>query len=156
MNWSWILFAIASLVLGSVLSDKGIVSSNLLLLVIVSAVVWFFVTLALGGKKGVPFGAAVLVFAGCLLGVSNIPRLFGSSFNLAATKQLLHSLKYGEVVLVYLGLISLLLFLIIAPPIYVGRKLWKPMTKEKPKDEPKKDGEKKEKERKVRGRLGIG
>ena len=61
----YLVLAIGSWVLGSLLFDKGIISFGLINLVIVSATGWFFMMIAIGGRKGAAVGIGTLVFAAC-------------------------------------------------------------------------------------------
>jgi hypothetical protein len=153
-RWFWAL-AVGCWIVCAVLANKIAPPS---VVIFISAFGWFFIALAIGGWKGLPFGLVALVFVGCLSAVwtffSQGPYLFGyKSFNIYTQWQkakifldTLHD-KPMVILAIYLGLIIVLLG-ILAIPVAVAVKLGKSAGG--------KVREKEEKaERKIRGRPGI-
>lgn len=130
--WTWIrglcaLLAIGSFVGGgvylAVVEQAEQTEQRATVIIILAVLGWFFIAVAIGGKKGLIFGIGLLIFAACVFGVLKIPQLLGSSYNWPAAKHYLDTLidKPGEIVLLYVGLIALIVLLIITPPIIIAR-----------------------------------
>lgn len=64
MKWLCVLLAIGSWVGGAFLADAKMAVPVIIFL---SALGWFFIMIAIGGKKGLPFGIAIFVFTGCII-----------------------------------------------------------------------------------------
>jgi hypothetical protein len=138
MRWLCILLAIGSWVGCAFLADAKMAAPVVIFL---SALGWFFIMIAIGGKKGLPFGIAIFVFVGCIF-------LFWWSFSALLNP----SPKATFDAIAYLALIpaSLLAF---ATPVFIGKKVWKIVTKKKTKKEVSYGSRKIHKM--VRGRIGI-
>ena len=153
-RWFWALLAVGSWIVCAVLVDTKTATS---VVIFISALGWFFIALAVGGWKGLPFGMVALVFVGCLSAVwtffSKGPYLLGyKSFNIynqwGKTKLFLDTLEDKPLVIIaiYVGLIIVLLGILVIP-VVVAKRVWKAAEK---KTEEKK--EEKKAERKARGR----
>lgn len=120
-RWFWALLAVASWIV----ADAHRSTSTM---VFVSAFGWFFIALAIGGWKGLPFGLVALVFALALIGIKSM----GIFSDWGKTKLWLDTLqdKPWIVVGIYIGLIVVLLGLM-AIPIVIAKKAWKSVVKEK-------------------------
>lgn len=154
-RWFWALLAVGSWVACAVLADAQKGASTVLF---VSAFGWFFIAIAVGGWKGLPFGIIPLVFVGCASAVWTFflqaPKLIGSKTPVNVygtwqqTKVFLDTLQDKPWVLVgiYIGLIIVILGILVIP-VAVAVKLGKAAKEKKP-TEDKKAAEKAEEKKK--------
>lgn len=129
------LLAVGSWIASALLADAKVITPPFFLLF--SALGWFFLVIAIGGKKGAAVGVGVLLFAVCIVGILvKMPRNF-----LPYT-----TLKPGSFFF-WCGVLASAGFALLIPSIVIV-KLWKRFGKEQkvPEDKGKKK-EEKEKEK---------
>ena len=112
-----LVLAIGSWVLGCILLDNKFISGPLAI-PIVSAIFWFFVCIAICGKKGAAVGAGILTFALCAIVLLSV--LAKVPYN---SRFLNHPFKL-EHFFFWLG-VALCVFVAIMIPAKIMIKLWK-------------------------------
>ena len=115
-RWFWTLLAVGSWVVCAILADAKIATS---VVIFISALGWFFIAIAIGGWKGLPFGLVALVFALALIGIKSM----GIFLDWGKTKVWLDTLQDKPLVVVgiYIGFIVVLLGLMVIP-IVIAKK----------------------------------
>jgi hypothetical protein len=114
MKLFWLLSAVASWVIPALFHDEIAIPS--FLFVFISALGWFCMIIAIGGKKGLPIGIGVLIFAGCITGILvKLPQTFHDFLSYMMPKP--GAVFFWLGVLVAMGLALLI-------PSVIAIKLW--------------------------------